>query len=286
MYGFSLSANEKIIERYPWYNLGYLEIYEHICKEDKESANIYLHRAALRVYSRERLYNLYNSVVENEIEIEVAKEPVINDVPYVAPQIAVKEVEAVQEAVHKAINEIAHEVISEGASDVIKETTNEAVPEVTSEVTSEVAPELAAVKNNSSINENLEEIILGEIIDFVPDNLPRFVLAGGDYFSRKDFELVELDKSKPLDNFIAEKPTLLRSIVRDKKPESIEINEIDTSELFDDASFYTETLASIYTEQGFHKRALDVYGKLILLYPEKSSYFATLVKEIKEKHKL
>ena len=60
--------------------------------------------------------------------------------------------------------------------------------------------------------------------------------------------------------------------------------EIDTAELFDDSSFYTETLAKIYLDQGFHKRALDVYAKLILLFPEKSAYFATLVKEIKNKY--
>ena len=217
---FGLSANEKIITRYPWYSIGYLDIYEYICNQDRESSDIYLQRAALRVYSREKLYHIYNSVIEN------------------------------------------------GAIDLVAE----AKPKVTLDTV--------------STSHNLEEIVLEEIIDFVPENMPRFVLAGGDYFSRKDFDLVELDKSKPLDNFIAEKPTLLRSIVKGERAESSPINEIDTSELFDDASFYTETLASIYTEQGLHKRALDVYAKLILLYPEKSSYFATLVKGLKEKHKI
>jgi hypothetical protein len=41
-------------------------------------------------------------------------------------------------------------------------------------------------------------------------------------------------------------------------------------------------LAKIYLAQGFLKRALDVYDKLILLYPEKSAYFATLKEEIKK----
>ncbi|MGE4413688.1 MAG: hypothetical protein AB7D08_00005, partial [Bacteroidales bacterium] len=121
--------------------------------------------------------------------------------------------------------------------------------------------------------------------DFVPDTTPRYILAGGDYFSSQDFEQVQLDKNKPLDNFIAEKPSLIRSSIAGKSTlQPMVQNEIDTTELFDDASFYTETLASIYVEQGFYKRALDIYAKLILLYPEKSSYFATLVKGIKEKY--
>jgi len=47
--------------------------------------------------------------------------------------------------------------------------------------------------------------------------------------------------------------------------------------------FITETLARIYAEQGYHKLAIACYGKLILLYPEKSVYFASLVQEIKQK---
>lgn len=132
--------------------------------------------------------------------------------------------------------------------------------------------------------EDGDEIVLDEISDLVPGTMPRFVLAGGDYFSREEFEQIELDRSKPLDNFIAEKPSLLRASPGFKEHPQVPEVEIDTAELFDDSSFYTETLAKIYLDQGFHKRALDVYAKLILLYPEKSAYFATLVKEIKNKY--
>ncbi|OFX81300.1 MAG: hypothetical protein A2X20_10420 [Bacteroidetes bacterium GWE2_40_15] len=118
----------------------------------------------------------------------------------------------------------------------------------------------------------------------ITENKPKFVLAGGDYFTKKDFEMIELDLSQPLDHFIAEKPTLLRSAIIGKGTKPVVINDTESAESLDDEAFYTETLASIYIEQGFYKRALDVYAKLILLFPEKSSYFATLVKEIKNKY--
>ncbi|MFA6335667.1 MAG: hypothetical protein WCX48_09005 [Bacteroidales bacterium] len=113
---------------------------------------------------------------------------------------------------------------------------------------------------------------------------PKIVLAGGDYFNRTDFEKLELDTTKPLDKFIVEKPTLLRSNPALVKNETDSPLETEVEESFEDSGFYTETLAKIYTEQGFYKRALEVYAKLILLFPEKSSYFATLVQDLKSKH--
>ncbi|MDR3235792.1 MAG: hypothetical protein LBT48_03585 [Prevotellaceae bacterium] len=47
----------------------------------------------------------------------------------------------------------------------------------------------------------------------------------------------------------------------------------------------TETLAKIYTEQGFYSQAIDVYKKLSLQKPKKSIYFASLIKDLKLKSK-
>jgi hypothetical protein len=42
----------------------------------------------------------------------------------------------------------------------------------------------------------------------------------------------------------------------------------------------SETLASVYAQQGDIARATRIYQKLCLLYPEKSSYFAALIKNL------
>lgn len=103
---------------------------------------------------------------------------------------------------------------------------------------------------------------------------PKIVVVGGDYFSKDDFaqldeqeKVAEIKLGAPADNM-------------EHETAGTESDLLD----FDSLDFVTETLAKIYADQGYYDKAIEVYAKLILLYPEKSTYFATLVNEIKSKN--
>jgi tetratricopeptide (TPR) repeat protein len=85
-------------------------------------------------------------------------------------------------------------------------------------------------------------------------------------------------KNKIIDQFI-EKQTSLRPIKPSREPEPIDRSG-KSSELDDD--LITDTLAKIYMAQGFYSRALEAYQKLSLKFPEKNSYFAAQIEEIKK----
>ena len=48
--------------------------------------------------------------------------------------------------------------------------------------------------------------------------------------------------------------------------------------------FCTETLAEIYADQGYFAEAKKIYSRLILRYPEKSAYFASLIEKLSQEN--
>lgn len=111
---------------------------------------------------------------------------------------------------------------------------------------------------------------------------PRYILAGGDYFSRRDFE--DLEKSGEAFSFsrIQLSDVEEADAPAGQKPAATADKAAESAK---ETVVCTETMARIYERQGHFDRAIEVYKKLILLYPEKSAYFAALIDKIETKIK-
>jgi hypothetical protein len=85
-------------------------------------------------------------------------------------------------------------------------------------------------------------------------------------------------QSQLIDKFIIGNPR-----IEPNKEKSI-LNTEDISRPFveEEGGFVTETLARIYINQGYYSKAIDIYEKLCLKFPEKSSYFASQIEKVKE----
>lgn len=95
------------------------------------------------------------------------------------------------------------------------------------------------------------------------------------------YQLAELPESEPakplkqqdlIDKFIASNPKIhLSDKFEYEEPQNLTQNEVSES-------VFTESLAKIYIKQGQYEKALHIFEKLNLKYPEKNTYFADQIR--------
>ena len=88
----------------------------------------------------------------------------------------------------------------------------------------------------------------------------------------------KLSKTEIIDKFIAENPSISR-------PKQEFFNPISAAQesVIDQENIVSETLAMIYEKQGYYEKAISIYEKLKLKYPEKSIIFAAQINALKNK---
>ncbi|MCF8296522.1 MAG: hypothetical protein K9J13_03170 [Saprospiraceae bacterium] len=87
-------------------------------------------------------------------------------------------------------------------------------------------------------------------------------------------------KEKIIDDFIKEEPR-----IKPRDDDFSEIEKIANQSNLDKGDFISETLAEIYVKQGNKDKGIEIYKKLCLKFPEKSSYFAAQIKKVENKSK-
>ena len=87
-----------------------------------------------------------------------------------------------------------------------------------------------------------------------------------------------MSKSEIIDKFIAENPQISRP-----KQEFYDPMVVAQTSVVDKENIISETLATIYLNQGYIEKAISMYEKLSLKNPEKSVYFAELINKAKNK---
>lgn len=150
-----------------------------------------------------------------------------------------------------------------------------------------------ATSSNSEPEEVIEKLQIGEPLDFTPNEKHSFQewlqLSKINPIDRDDeaveknvpeeYSEEELEEKKKkaslIDRFIKTSPKI-SPVKNGAAPViQIDINKDEHSYLM------TETLAKVYLEQKKYQKAIQAYDILILKYPEKSSFFADRISDIK-----
>ena len=81
-----------------------------------------------------------------------------------------------------------------------------------------------------------------------------------------------------IDQFIQNNPRITPHQEKPLLSDDISMESVEEKD-----EMFTETLARIYIKQGYYSKALFIYKKLSLKFPEKSSYFAGQIKKIEDR---
>jgi len=154
----------------------------------------------------------------------------------------------------------------------------------------EYANELAIETKTTSIEKSS---------DAVDKNDSLGPLSFVDWLKQKQNKIVEIEKldeinedeekegdrkkvavNELLEKFINEQPTISRPVKDFYSPLKNARESIEESD-----DMVTETLAKIYALQKNYSKAITAYEKLILLYPEKKTFFASRIENLREEQK-
>ena len=256
--GEAVQAMEQIVADYPYFALGQALLTVAYQNTDDERYEHQLKRTAALMPNRDKL-RLFTLIARHRWE----SEPVVQDLP---DEYTPEETAAPSDNVFSTIESI--ETKEEESNGIIQEKVF-IIPEINLSGThEELSAEMALLEEKRKSLDELKAIIAKRLKELEEEKL------------RKETEQPEpkkLSRKELIDKFILENPSITRPKAEFYNPISVAQNSI-----IDQENIVSETLAKIYEQQGYIDKAISIYEKLRLKYPEKSRYFAAQIERLKE----
>ena len=249
--GDALAGMEDLVSRYPYFSMAQCLLAVGYQNADDERYERQLKKAACGVASRGRLRLLTLLARQRAAQPEEVEEQVDDNSFF----------RFVDSSQVKA---------SEESEEVIPEKTF-IIPEINlSGSHEELAAELALLDEKRKTLDELKSLIAARLKVLEEEKLHEEEV-------REEEPQKKMSRKELIDKFIAENPSISRPKAEFYNPISMAQNSI-----VDNSEIVSETLAKIYRKQGYFDKAIEIYDKLSLLFPEKSIYFAAQIEEVKE----
>ncbi len=298
---------KEIVDEYPFFQAGRMLLLKNMHELDHIRYNSELKHSAVYIADRTKLFFLLNGIGKDQQEhndnkllidkksevVQQVKpiEPAVNNEPEVS-----KEPDLLPEK-EKSSKEVAKTNVT--ISDNYLNASDDYIDETGS------AHRFTFSNSNSKVNkkqDDFEDIVLpaADLLDYESTSSTIYSLPDIDKVSKVDpnenrsfsdwlhimhyttpeepKESKEKKKGMDLiDSFLSQDPKIIPSAAKKHK-------HIDLSEQKEDSSddILSETLAAIYIKQGHKSKAISIFEKLRLKYPEKNAYFARRINELKE----
>ena len=250
--GNAVGEMETIVNQYPYFAVGQALLAIAYQNADSSKYGEQLKCAAAVVPNRDKL-RLFSVIARHRLE----SEPEITALPDEMP---------LTDNVFSSIK--AMDAKDEQSEGVIREKVF-IIPEIDlSGSHEELSAEMALLEEKRKSLDELKAIIANRLKEIETEK------------QRKENEPSKpkkLTRKELIDKFILENPSITRPKAEFYNPISVAQNSITDQE-----NIVSETLAKIYEKQGYWEKAISIYEKLNVKYPEKSSIFAAQIERLKE----
>lgn len=178
------------------------------------------------------------------------------------------------------------ESTQENTGQILQENAPEAFETTAGEETKPEQPPVLEIEPEEVVKEE-PPVEKAEPVKEADDDL--LELDGDDFSEEGDEYVIDINALKSsthesltqadlIDRFIETSPRIQRmEPSKDENTIDLSVDSVETKN-----TFITETLARIYISQGYYSKAINIYEKLALQYPEKSAYFASRIEKIKD----
>ena len=245
----TLSEIYELVDMFPYFQSAHLLLLKGLNDNEDLRFNKQLHHSALHIANREILYYYLNSHDDNN-------QP---DNDFTASEVEPKNELRDIDNVNNIKNSNEDQIIL--LTDDQIETVEDQSFYVDSALTNPEKIELLEL--DAELEENDSESVIEQ--SYSADNID-------------ESELRRQQQSELIDKFIIANPRI--DPVKEKSPHLVA--DLAAPHLEENGGLVTETLANIYINQEYYSKAIAIYEKLSLKYPEKISYFATQIEKIEE----
>ncbi|MCJ7446761.1 MAG: tetratricopeptide repeat-containing protein [Bacteroidales bacterium] len=279
-----------LINIFPYFQSAYLLLLKGLQNTGDVKFENQLRVSAIHIADREVLYYLLKKEPSVNVEHEVtSKQPVTSEInPEDSQQVVIETAKNSEDLINE-IEKSSDDGKNEDQAENVQQNTGHSILITTETDNEEFSSMVFLVDEESGSVE--EKVIYMDPGFSVPEHVDLLELdlenkapvpeEDSRTEEQPDYSEINSEKQRQtdlIDKFILTNPRI--EPVKEKSDAPVE----DISKPFVEAKggFLTETLARIYIRQGYYSKAINVYEKLCLKFPEKCSYFAGQIEKVNE----
>jgi hypothetical protein len=286
-----LSEVYDLIEIFPYFQSAHMLLLKGLQNCGDVKFENQLRNSAIHIADREVLYYLFNTKISPVVEQPEKKTDIsaTEDLDYETQQVVIESATNSERLISE-FEEGSGDAKTDAHQDSLLNTHVHSILISTEADNNETAGMM--LMNDVEPPQNDDKIVFmdpGILIPETGDLLELDIDETGQDFaediieSPAQFKNEEINSKKQLQAELIDKFIVTNPRIEPNKDKSDSPAE-DISQPFveERGGFFTETLARIYVNQGYYSKAIDIYEKLSLKFPEKSSYFASQIEKVKE----